>query len=132
MDKKTHNRLIQAARRISMGWRPRINVKQRCKVDKATYRCQKCGTLSYEGVNPVFFVELQEKYPNDKVVMDKFAVDHIDPVKPLDGSEHDWNVFYKRLFCGEENLRGLCKECHDKKSKAENKLRKRSKYGKSK
>lgn len=111
-----------------MGWKPRVNAKQRCKVDKATYRCQKCGSFSYEGVNPVFFVELQEKYPDKKIVMDRFAMDHIDPVQPTDGSAHDWNVYYERLFCGEENFRGLCKECHDKKSKQENAIRNRNKY----
>jgi 5-methylcytosine-specific restriction endonuclease McrA len=44
-------------------------------------------------------------------------------VVALDSKKHDWNIYYSRLFCGEENFRGLCKECHDKKSKKENEQR---------
>lgn len=35
----------------------------------------------------------------------------------------DYSVYIERLFCPEENLQGLCKSCHDKKTKLENKNR---------
>lgn len=42
-------------------------------------------------------------------------VDHIKPV----GKFKDWNTYIENLFCEEENLQLLCKECHDKKTKKE-------------
>jgi 5-methylcytosine-specific restriction endonuclease McrA len=61
-----------------------------------------------------------------------FVVDHIEPVIPVEGLPQrdglpDFNVYAVRLFCEKENLQGLCKTCHDKKSKAENKDRRDSK-----
>lgn len=58
----------------------------------------------------------------------KFAVDHIDTVIPLQGLPKygegpDYNVYIERLFCDVNNLQGLCKTCHDVKTKAENKIR---------
>lgn len=113
-----------------MGWGPRVAAKQKCKVDKATYRCQKCGAYVYEGVSLVTFVEMQEKYPDQNIIMDKFQMDHIDSVVDLSGDAHSWDVYYKRLFCEEDNYRGLCAPCHKKKSKIENEIRKKNKYGK--
>lgn len=120
MDRKTKNRLIQAARKISLGWKPRLEAKSECKVDKALYKCSKCGTLVYEGTSPVTFVKYEEQYSKFKVVMERFDLDHIEPVVPTDGSDHDWNVYYSRLFCDKVNYRGLCSTCHKAKSRFEN------------
>lgn len=122
--------MIQAARRISLGWAPRVAAKKKCKVDSALFRCQKCGTLVYEGVSLLHFVQHQEKYPDNIIIMERFQLDHILSVVALDGSEHSWDVYYKRLFCEEDNYRGLCSICHKKKSKIENEIRKKNKYGK--
>lgn len=58
----------------------------------------------------------------------EFVVDHIEPVIPVEGLPQrgnlpDFNVYAERLFCEKENLQGICKTCHDKKSKEENKER---------
>lgn len=36
------------------------------------------------------------------------AVDHIDPVIPLDSTFSSWDDFVDRLFCEEDNLQVLC------------------------
>ena len=65
------------------------------------------------------------------------AVDHIDPVIPLDSTFSSWDVFVDRLFCKEDNLQVLCSytlkmkdkfnndtSCHYKKTQEEKKERK--------
>lgn len=43
-------------------------------------------------------------------------IDHVTPIGPLE----EWNVWIDRLFCDEDNLQVLCKECHSRKTKCEN------------
>lgn len=65
------------------------------------------------------------------------AVDHVDPVIPLDKEFTDWDTFVSRLFCTKENLQVLCSyrikdkgkyndelSCHHKKTQEERALRK--------
>lgn len=53
-------------------------------------------------------------------------VDHINPVvDPLKGWE-GFDSFIKNLFCEVDNFQILCKVCHDKKSKEETELRKKT------
>lgn len=49
----------------------------------------------------------------------KVEVDHIEPVGSPSGSD-GWDGFMRRLFCGPEGLRVLCKsKCHKAKTAAE-------------
>ena len=50
-------------------------------------------------------------------------VDHIDPVIDPKTGFRCWCEYISRLFCGVEGLQVLCKECHDKKTFAEAKIR---------
>jgi len=59
------------------------------------------------------------EFPNKEV-----QVDHINPVVPSSGFT-TWDDFINRLFCNEEQLQVLCKSCHAKKTKEENKQRKK-------
>lgn len=65
------------------------------------------------------------------------AVDHVDPVIPLDKEFDNWDEFINRLFCSKENLQVLCSykikdkgkhggelSCHHKKTQLERALRK--------
>lgn len=130
MDKKTFNRLIQAARKVSLGWGPRKSAKAKCKVDKSLFECSKCGKYCYEGKSGANFTMYTQKYANKVLSMEYLQMDHIVPVIAVDSVSHSWDVYYARLFCEEDNYRGLCKECHGIKSKAENKIRYAIKYGK--
>jgi len=51
-------------------------------------------------------------------------VDHIIPVAAIDGFT-TWDDFINKLFCGKENLQAVCKQCHNIKSQAEKKQRKK-------
>jgi 5-methylcytosine-specific restriction endonuclease McrA len=59
-------------------------------------------------------------------------VDHDVPVIPLNSSaqEMSLDVIVDRMWCDMNNLQVLCKECHDKKTKAEVHIRKLFKRGK--
>lgn len=51
--------------------------------------------------------------------MKNIFCDHVNPVvDPLTGFS-GWDDFVNRLFCEQENLQVLCKNCHDLKSKEE-------------
>lgn len=80
------------------------------------YECAECGKL---------FMRTQ------------VAVDHIDPVIPLDKEFSTWDNFVNRLFCSKINLQVLCSyrikdkgkhgdelSCHHKKTQEERALRK--------
>lgn len=80
------------------------------------YECAECGKL---------FMRTQ------------VAVDHIDPVIPLDKEFTSWDDFVARLFCTADNLQVLCSykikdkhkhndelSCHHRKTQEERKLRK--------
>jgi len=61
-------------------------------------------------------------------------VDHIVPIIGLHESLEDlsWDTVIDRLWCEENNLTAICKECHTKKTKAENKERRKLKKEKNK
>ena len=46
------------------------------------------------------------------------CIDHIEHVVPVTGWV-SWDSCIERMFCEEDKLQLLCKECHDKKSKKE-------------
>ena len=54
-------------------------------------------------------------------------VDHILPVVPLDIKKKDIHLwlYIEHLYCGQDNLQVLCKDCHKKKSKEENSIRRK-------
>jgi hypothetical protein len=67
-------------------------VIKRCTGKDGFARCEKCG----------------KKIPHLKV-------DHITPVGDVDGG------FIARLFCPSKKLQGMCKKCHDAKTREERK-----------
>lgn len=75
---------------------------------KTWCKCNTCGT------------------PTPKSYME---VDHIEPVVPLNGSFQEMSLdeFINRVWCNENLLQAICEVCHDQKTKAENKERRRLK-----
>lgn len=59
----------------------------------------------------------------------KLAVDHKDPVVPVDGAFEDMSLdeVVDRMWCDPALLQALCDDCHDKKTKLENSVRRRIK-----
>ena len=120
IDKKTHGKIISALRKLTFAYPPRNAVKQARKVAPATYDCELCRSIVYEGRKTLEKSGLLEDFPFAK--KGKLHVDHIDPVIPINGfknTEWDWNEFVENLFCGEEGLNLLCETCHKAKTKEE-------------
>lgn len=131
MDSKLRNRIISALRRINRNyWGPRKDAKNRCKVDKALFKCEECGVLIYEGLSAVSYFNYVEKYSPKEVRMERFDMDHQIPViDPVEGFKN-WDEYMDRLFCPVENWKGLCStDCHKKKTASESKVRWAKKYG---
>jgi 5-methylcytosine-specific restriction endonuclease McrA len=105
---------ISALRAYMKRWEPLWDIKTKAKVGRMVnkrtgrlaehYACAGCGG---------FFVSSDVQ------------VDHIKPVvDPKDGFQ-DLDTFSDRLYCEEENLQVLCKECHKVKTNLERKERKK-------
>lgn len=128
MDKKTHGKIIAALRKLTFAYPPRNAVKKRQKVAPATYQCQSCEAIVYDGARNLEDTGLLDDYPN--AIKGKVHVDHINAVIPIEGfanTKWDWNEYIENMFCGEEGLQLLCSDCHDVKTKEENKLRRKHK-----
>lgn len=56
-------------------------------------------------------------------------VDHITPIVGIHETLDDltWDTVIDRIWCEEHNLEAICKECHNEKTKLENKERRRYK-----
>lgn len=57
---------------------------------------------------------------------DDVKVDHINPVVDPKKGFVSWDEYYKRMFVAADGLQVLCDDCHDKKSKAENEERRKT------
>ena len=119
MDSKLKKFIIDILRKATFKWKPRTTAKNRRKEkvgefstgrSKYEYRCEGC----------------QKLFKSKDVVLD-----HIDPVVPIDGYksglEFDLNEYAVRMFCEADGLQVLCAECHDKKTKDENNIRRSKK-----
>jgi len=125
MDSKTKGKIINAVRKVTYTYSPRNKVRNRQKVAPASFRCELCEYVIYTGTKDLDVSGLDE-FENKKI--GKVYIDHIDPCIPIEGfgkKGWDWNIYLNRLFCKEEGLQLLCKECHDQKTKEENNQRKK-------
>lgn len=94
-----------------MKWGPRYDVLNKAKRGKIInkysgrlaehYECNKCHNL----------------FP-----LSKIEVDHIVPV--IKDERNTWDEVIDNMFCEEDNLQVLCKQCHKEKSFEETRLRK--------
>lgn len=121
------NFIISLLRKSNFSWKPKKGVAMRCRSDKKlvnlqtgkenmTSKCESCDTLIFEK---------------------QLKVDHIDPIAPVEGWGHttrflgiNWNEYLSRMFVEADGLQGICKPCHDIKTKEENKNRKDAKKSK--
>lgn len=83
------------------------------KAVKFWVKCEECGKLEAKS---------------------NVQVDHKQPVVPLEVAAEDmsFDELFDRMWCAEENLQIVCKPCHQKKTKEENKERRRLKKERSK
>jgi 5-methylcytosine-specific restriction endonuclease McrA len=95
--------IISSLRRAWLKTPQRYEVKKRCQGKRhGWWKCELCGRDC-----------------------EKLTVDHINPVvSPVEGMVDCWDWFIRKLFVHSEFLQGLCTECHEKKTKGENLIRK--------
>lgn len=130
LDSKIKNKIITAVRKINRNsWGPRKAVKNRAKVNKSLFQCEKCECYVYEGTSAVNYFNYIDLYPKKVVKMEKLELDHISPVIEPDKGWQSWDSFMDRLFCPEDNWQALCHDCHKEKTSQETKVRWKHKYG---
>ena len=93
-------------RAASRKWAPINTCKKKAWVRRGVYKCGCCGE------------EVPLTVQNGKKRQNNVFVDHIDPIVPVEGWI-DWDSCINRMFCEEDELQLICKECHDEKSKEE-------------
>lgn len=89
-------------------WGPKYDVLKNAATGRKLNK--KSGRLA----NHYRCAQCEKDFPQSGV-----QVDHIEPI----GSCKSWDEFIERLFCEADNLQVLCKACHKKKTKKENKKR---------
>lgn len=94
--------LMAGLGRSWMAWPPRNEVKRRCKhpTKSGWYVCEIC-----------------------KSEREKIDIDHIKPVVNVNEGFTTWDDYIYSKFVGADSLQGICKDCHKKKTKEENKIR---------
>ena len=113
-----HSFVKSILRKASMRWGPVNRVKSRARVERGFYRCENCNE-----VVPATAVVTLKNGQTKRVK--NIAVDHIIPVVPTSGFD-SWDNVIDRLFCDEDGLQLLCRNCHEEKCKEETSERKRS------
>lgn len=98
-------------RSLTLKWPPKHEVKKKARVKRGWYHCAMCG----QEVSASTFMEKKGK----KKRVSNVFVDHINPVVDPNVGFIDWNTYIERMFCIEEGLQLLCRECHDIKTKEE-------------
>lgn len=100
--------LKSALRTASNKWPPKFAVKKKAWVERGKYMCA--------------------GYKRDPHIVPakEIVIDHIDPVICPEKGFQSWDVTIERMFCEEDGLQALCKECHIAKTKDERIVRKQN------
>jgi hypothetical protein len=128
VNKAFKGKIINALRRLSFSYPPRNNVKKRQQVGPATFECETCLIWIYEGSRDISsHLEKLDSEPPNGIAKGRTNMDHKEPVVPLENFKRgswDWDQFINRMFCEEEGYQLLCSECHEDKTKEEDRIRK--------
>lgn len=94
---------------------------------KTVYKCMLCDYKVYTGASQKNYEALLEEYPN-LVRGSKskcLQTDHIDPIVPYDSTTKEMSLddLLPRIYCHEDNLQVLCKQCHKEKTAKEKTIR---------
>jgi 5-methylcytosine-specific restriction endonuclease McrA len=96
-------------------WGPITTTKKDARVSRGVYECAGCG----EHVPPTV------KAGNKRA--QNVFVDHIDPIINPETGFISWDETIERMFCEQDNLQLLCKDCHDVKTQKEREVAKQRK-----
>jgi hypothetical protein len=104
-EKELRRFIIPKLRSASYRWHYRSEAIKAARVERGRYKCAQCGDATLKN--------------------GQFAVDHTEPVVPLDGwNGEDYNQYLRRLLCKTEGFQILCEPCHTLKTDMEVQLRK--------
>lgn len=109
-------------RRLSYQRKEYSQAKNRAKVDKAVFKCERCEVLMYDGKSEKSMERLKQEYP--KIIWETPELNHLNPVIEPKKGFVTWDDYLDRLFCGPDDLEVLCKSCHLDESRSEMEIRK--------
>ncbi len=97
--------------------------KKRSFIGGSRYQCPICGQVVYTGASDKNFEKFKLEDPNiirgsESKTM---QLDHIEPIVPFDRATKDMSLdeLAPRVYCHEDNMQYICKECHKVKSALE-------------
>jgi hypothetical protein len=95
---------------------------------QAMYQCPLCMVMVYTGASDKNYEKLKLEHPKLQRGKESkmFNLDHIKPIVPYDRATKDMSLdeLAPRVYCHEDNMQYICKECHKIKSAHESGLRK--------
>ena len=107
--------IISALRSASTRWAPKQQCIKNARVRRGVYVCELCKQEGPATLPPL---------PGNKRRRKNIAADHLHPVVDIYDGFVNWDVFISRLFVEADGYQALCWECHNKKTKEENRIRK--------
>ena len=127
---KTYTSFVNALRQLNLRYcQNRKQAEKDARVAPATFCCAICGAWIYTGKKTLekanikapegALIKHQHK-PNGQVI--KHKIDHIVPFRPVTGERDIFNLF-RGLFAELDNYQVCCNDCHEIKSKEENRFR---------
>ncbi len=116
-------------RRLHLHCTYKNKAKQRCKRDIATYECENCSKLLYEGKSDKRYEELKESWKSigRNLERGKLEMDHLRPVVEPKKGFGSWDDYIHGLWVDDKGYAGICRDCHAKKSAKE--AAERAEYG---
>lgn len=127
---KLKGRIVSMMRRDFKKSPMYTEAKKRSFIGQTIYQCPDCGKKVYTGTSQKNYEKLCEEHPG--LIRGKeskfFDLDHSkEPVVPYDKSTKEMTLdeLAPRIYCHEDNLSYICKECHREKTKKEASIRKK-------
>lgn len=123
INKQTRTKVSNLMRRDLKKTNMANNARKRAFKGKTVYHCVVCDVHYYTGASEKNFIKLKEEtYPDLVRYKEKdFHLDHIDPVVPIGVEFHSMTLdeIAVRVYCNEDNISYICKECHTVKTSKE-------------
>ena len=110
--------------------------KARSFEGKAVYKCPNCGTRIYTGASDKNYEKMLLEDPKLKRGKESkmLNLDHIESIVPYNRSTKEMTLdeLAPRVYCNENNMQYICRECHSEKTSMEATLRKEARAKKKK